>query len=124
MPRRKSKVKNPKRTISRDSVFRDVGAGAVPGIRDDLKVPAQGLPQDETKTYQTAVWLGDEEIEWLDGQCRTVQRGGWRGITRSALIRALIKAASGRRVDLTGVSGEVEIAERLTSKLASTRSAK
>src|SRR5436309_2355145 len=99
MPRSKSKLKHTarrttKRTISRDSVFRDVGASAVPGIRDDLKVPAQGIQPEETRTHQTAVWLGEDEIEWLDNQCRTIQRGGWRGVTRSALIRALITAAS------------------------------
>lgn len=97
-----------KRTITRDSVFRDVG--------EERKLPTQGLPLDETRTRQTAVWLGDDEIEWLDNQCRIIQRGGWRGITRSALIRALIKASSEHKVDLSGTTGEAEIAERLTSQ--------
>ena len=108
-----------KRTINRDSVFRDVGplrnrdAG---DIGEESKTPTQGLPVQETHTRQTAVWLGDEEIEWLDSQCRTIQRGGWRGVTRSALIRALIRSASEHYVDLSGTTGEVEIAERLISK--------
>ncbi len=106
-----------KRTITRDSVFRDMGtvAGAE-GERDENALPKQGLSHEETRTHQTAVWLGDNEIEWLDSQCRTVQRGGWRGITRSALIRALIRAASEHHIDLAGTTGEVEIAERLTLK--------
>src|SRR5438105_12239878 len=116
MPRPKSKLRRTKRTISRDSVFRDVGATSMPGIRDDLKVPAQGLPQEETRTHQTAVWLGDEEIEWLDNQTRSIQRGGWRAVTRSSLIRALIRAAGEHKIDLAGVTGEVEIAERLASR--------
>lgn len=99
-----------KRTITRDSVFRDVRT------REEHNLPQQGLPPEETRTHQTAVWLGDEEIEWLDSQCRTIQRGGWRGVTRSALIRALIRSASEHHVDLSGTTGEVEIAERLTSK--------
>jgi hypothetical protein len=98
-----------KRTINRDSVFRDVNA------RDDTRTPTQGLPQEETQSRQTAVWLGDEEIDWLDNQCRTIQHGGWRGVTRSALIRAIIRSASERQVDLSGTTGEVEIAARLTS---------
>jgi hypothetical protein len=113
MPRSKPKLKRSKRTISRDSVFRDVGAGAVSGIRDDLKTPTQGLPQEETRTHQTAVWLGEDEVEWLDNQTLSIQRGGWRAVTRSSLIRALIRAASERKVNLSGVTGEVEIAERL-----------
>jgi|GEM_PF-2071074 len=101
----------PKRTITRDSVFR--GAGATTGAYEERELPKQGLPPEETRTHQTAVWLGDEEIEWLDSQCRTIQRGGWRGVTRSALIRALVKAASEHKVDLAGATGEVEITERL-----------
>ncbi len=99
-----------KRTITRDSVFRDVRT------REERDFPKQGLVTEETRTHQTAVWLGDEEIEWLDSQCRTIQRGGWRGVTRSALIRALIRSASEHPVDLSGTTGEAEIAERLTSK--------
>jgi hypothetical protein len=98
-----------KRTINRDSVFRDVRTER----GDEANLPTQGL--EETRSYQTAVWLGDEEIEWLDNQCRAIQRGGWRGVTRSALIRALIRADSERKIDLTGVTGEVEIAQRLAS---------
>lgn len=111
-----------KRTISRDSVFRDVNALETRGIestrgtRDEVQGVTQGLPHEETRTRQTAVWLGDEEIEWLDNQTRTIQRGGWRGVTRSALIRSLIRSASEHHVDLSGTTGEVEIAERLTSK--------
>ena len=99
-----------KRTITRDSVFRDVRT------RDERELPKQGLPPEETRTHQTAVWLGEEEIEWLDSQCRAIQRGGWRGVTRSALIRALIRSASERHIDLSGATGEVEIAERLITK--------
>lgn len=110
-------MSNPKRTINRDSVFRDVNTlDAKDKSRDTTQPPNQGLPQEETRTHQTAVWLGEDEIEWLDTQCRTVQRGGWRGITRSALIRALIRAASEHQVELTGVTGEAEIADRLASK--------
>ncbi len=114
-----------KRTISRDSVFRDMGT--MSDRRDGPTSPdtsrcfaslTQGLPPEETRTHQTAVWLGDEEIEWLDNQCRSIQRGGWRGIIRSALIRALIKAGSEHKVDLTGTTGEVEIAERLASHIS------
>lgn len=106
-------MSKPKRTITRDRVFRDVGSTSVVGGKEEA--PKQGITPDETCSHQTAVWLSDDEFEWLDSQCRTVQRGGWRGVTRSTLIRALIKAASEQKIDLAGVSGEVEIAERLIS---------
>ncbi len=93
-----------KPTIARDSVFRSTGRASQPIV--------QGKP-DEAPTHQTAVWLGDAEIEWLDSRCQEVRRGGWRGITRSALIRALIRATMEKPVDLGGVAGEEELARRL-----------
>jgi hypothetical protein len=92
-----------KRTIARDSVFRPSGEPPVP----------QGVSEPAAPTRQTGVWLTDEEIEWLDTWCREVRRGGWRGITRSAFIRALIQAMRSRSPDLAGVSGEAELVEAL-----------
>ncbi len=99
---------NTKRTITRDSVFRGTG-----GATDR---PAQGIAVDEKPTRQTAVWLADEEVEWLDTQCQAVRRAGWRTVTRSAMIRSLIRAAMEQSPDLGGVSGERELAQRLLAK--------
>ena len=101
---------NSKRTIARDSVFRGTGADGIAS-----PVPSQGVAAQETPTRQTAVWLADEEVEWLDSKCRDIRRGGWRNVTRSAFIRALIRAAMEQSPDVSGVSGEQELAQRLTS---------
>ncbi len=98
-----------KRTIARDSVFRGTGAGDVA-----TSPPAQGLAA-EAATRQTAVWLAEEEVDWLDSQCQDIRRGGWRNVTRSAFIRALIRAAMERSPDVRGVSGEQELTQRLVS---------
>jgi len=95
-----------KRTITRDSVFR--GTGGNPAER-----PPQGVRASESPTRQTAVWLADAEVEWLDNRCQDIRRAGWRNITRSALIRALIRAAMERSPDLDGVAGEQELTQRL-----------
>jgi len=97
-----------KRTITRDSVFRSTGTAA--------PQPSQGVVPQETPTRQTAVWLADAEVEWLDNQCQDIRRAGWRNITRSALIRALIRSAMERSPKLAGVSGEQELAQRLAAK--------
>jgi len=97
-----------KRTIVRDSVFRGTG--------NTTERPAQGIASDERPTRQTAVWLADEEVEWLDSQCQVVRRSGWRTITRSAFIRSLIRAAMEQSPDLGGVSGERELTQRLLVK--------
>jgi hypothetical protein len=94
-----------KSTINRDSVFRSTG--------NDAQQPVQGVKQVEKPNRQTAVWLSDDETEWLDERCGEIRRGGWRSITRSALIRALIRSAMEQPTNLSGVSGETELLQRL-----------
>ena len=99
-----------KRTITRDSVFRGTGPNDAPPAP-----PKQGIAAPEAPTRQTAVWLADEEVDWLDARCQDIRRGGWRNVTRSALIRSLIRAAMERSPEVSGVSGEQELAQRLSS---------
>jgi hypothetical protein len=99
-----------KRTIARDSVF---GSRKAPG-------PAQGIshPEDE-KARQTGVWFTEDELDWLDSRCRDIRRGGWRSVTRSAMIRALIQAVQDQplETELTGVTGEAELAQAIRRAL-------
>lgn len=97
----------PKRSITRDSVFRTTGSAST---------PKQGLGRSEAETRQTAVWLTDEETGWIDERLQEVKKTGWRGITRSAFIRALIRAAMQRAIDVGGVTGEAELEQRLSLK--------
>jgi hypothetical protein len=97
-----------KRTIARDSVFRGTGPSSTTS-----QAPTQGVAAQEPPTRQTAVWLADEEVDWLDSQCQAIRRGGWRNVTRSAFIRSLIRAAMERAPDVGGVSGEQELTQRL-----------
>ena len=97
-------------SIKRDTIFR---VGGAPRPENQ---PAQGIPAPETVTRQTAVWLADEEVEWLDAQLAKVKKNGWRNLTRSALIRALIRASMDQEPDLAGVSGERELVERLLAR--------
>lgn len=93
-----------RRTIQRDSVFR---------TGDEQERVQQGLESAEQPTRQTAVWLSDDELHWLDDQCQEIKRAGWRSVTRSALIRSLIRASMEKSLDLSGVTGEAELAERI-----------
>lgn len=98
-----------KGTISRDSVFRRIGA-----TTEESPRPMQGIPSPTPPTRQTAVWLGDEDVAWLDGHIHEIKRAGWRSINRSIFIRAIIKAAMEQNPDIAGVSGEEELTQRLT----------
>lgn len=94
-----------KRTIARDNVFRNTGANA--------DTPRQGITPQEPTTRQTAVWLAEAEVDWLDDRIKEIRRAGWRTVTRSALIRALIRSAMEQSPDLAGTSGEEELIQRL-----------
>jgi len=94
-----------RRSITRDSVFRTTGQPAT---------SAQGIGNLEAKTRQTAVWLADEETDWIDARLQEIKKAGWRGVTRSAFIRALIRATMQRAVDVGGVTGEAELEQRLS----------
>jgi hypothetical protein len=96
-----------KRSITRDSVFRTTG---------EVPTPKQGISKPEVKTRQTAVWLLDEETDWIDTRLKEIKKAGWRGVTRSAFIRALIRAAMQQKVDVSGVTGEAELEQRLSFK--------
>ena len=93
-----------KRTIARDSVFRSTAASTV-------EAPRQA--EEPLPTRQTNVWFTDEELDWLDNHCQQIRRSGWRGIKRSALVRALVQAIKDKPIDLAGVSDEAELVETL-----------
>ncbi len=64
--------------------------------------------------FPDAADLTDEEMQWLDAQCTEIKINGWRGVTRSSFIRALVRVAMEQKTDVKGVSGEVELIARLT----------
>lgn len=99
-----------KRTIVRDSVF------GSPTTDDAV---SQGVTEQSATTRQTAMWLSDDEVDWLDTCCQQIRRGGWRGITRSALVRSLIQVAQTKPLDLNGVSGEGDLIETLKREIIS-----
>ena len=101
------------RTIRRDSVLRPAAAPGAPAA----PLPQQGLSAPSPTTRQTALWLSDEELEWLDDRVRDIRQGGWRGITRSALLRALIRSMMEKDLTVAGVSGEAELVEQLNHSL-------
>jgi hypothetical protein len=96
------------RGITRDNIF-SFG-------RNKSTLPQQGIAPQEQKTHQTAVWLGNEEERWLDGKCAEIKNGGWRSITRSAFIRALVQVAMQQNINVEDVTGEAELINRLASK--------
>lgn len=92
----------------RDSVFR---FGARPQVcRVEVKA---GSP-----CRRISVALTEDEVNWLDCACCEIRRtGGWRGVTRSALLRALIRVVREKGVALSGIAGEDELVDVLRREL-------
>ena len=93
---------NPQRRITRDSVFRTTAAAPA-------DAPAATPKADDSETHQTAIWLADDETDWLDDKVKEVKRSGWRGVTRSAIVRALIRAHIEQDTSLRGATDEAEL---------------
>ena len=45
-------------------------------------------------TFQTAVWLSPADIAWIDARLQEITHvGSWRGVTRPACVRSLLRTA-------------------------------
>jgi hypothetical protein len=75
--------------------------------------PTDAPASREADTHQTSVWLAPEEVGWIDAQLLRMKQSGWRGVTRSAFIRALIRGAMHATPSLVGVNSEEELEQRL-----------
>src|SRR5438270_7981688 len=76
--------------------------------------PARQEGGDAEATHQSTVFLGTQQIEWLEDQHRQISRsGGSKKIKKAAIIRALVNVAMEAPIDLQGVTSEDELADRI-----------
>jgi hypothetical protein len=82
-------------------------------------------PEDEAteakaahgQTRQSAVFLEEQQIDWLEDKCREARRNGGKAIRKAAIIRALIDVAMESPVDLSGLRRDAELVERIREGL-------
>jgi hypothetical protein len=80
--------------------------------------PARQGGGDQEATHQSTVFLGTQQIEWLEDQHRQISRsGGSKKIKKAAIIRALVSVAMEAPIDLQGVTSEDELADRIRAGL-------
>ncbi len=96
-----------RKTIARDTVFRSTNP-----------VVASLEKQEESPNRQTAVWLTDDEIDWLDDTRRQTRKNGGKSVTLSALIRALVEVSMEHTFDLKGLTSDGELIPRLRDALS------
>lgn len=68
-------------------------------------------------SHQTHFWLTDDDVAVLDWWVFQLRRNGWRGVSRSACIRALLEAVRDRPIALTGIGGEEDFTAALKAAL-------
>lgn len=64
-------------------------------------------------TRQSAVFLEERHLDWLDDRCREARKNGGRAIRKAAIIRALLDVAMQAPIDLTGLRRLEELEERI-----------
>jgi hypothetical protein len=75
--------------------------------------PVRTANVEKEPTRQSAVFLEERHLDWLDDRCREARRNGGRAIRKAAIIRALLDVAMSAPVDLTGLRRVEELDERL-----------
>ncbi len=74
-------------------------------------------PETEEKTVsqtrQSAVFLEERQIDWLEDRCREARHEGGKAIRKAAIIRALLDAAMEAPIDLTGLRRDADLIERI-----------
>ena len=78
-------------------------ARPAPAEQDTAKSPSR----------QSAVFLQEHHLDWLEDRCREARRNGGRAIRKAAIIRALLDVAMQSPIDLRGLKREDELTERL-----------
>lgn len=64
-------------------------------------------------TRQSAVFLEEQQIDWLEDKCREARKNGGKAIRKAAIIRALLDVAMESPIDLTGLRRDSELVERM-----------
>jgi hypothetical protein len=78
--------------------------------------PSAGAPP-KSQTRQSAIFLEERHLAWLEDRCREARQRGGRAIRKALIIRALIDVAIDSPIDLTALRHEDDLAERLRKGL-------
>ncbi len=74
-------------------------------------------PDGKQPTRQSAIFLEERHLDWLDDKCREARKRGGRAVRKASIIRALIDVAIESPVDLTNLRDEHDLRERLRRAL-------
>jgi hypothetical protein len=69
--------------------------------------------EEKSTTRQSAIFLEERHIDWLEDRCREARRRGGRAIRKAAIIRALLDVAMESPIDLGGLRHEEDLLQRV-----------
>ncbi len=78
--------------------------------------PTTAIPE-HSPTRQSAIFLEERHIDWLEDKCREARRRGGRAIRKAVIIRALLDVAMESPVDLTALRREEDLIDRIRKGL-------
>jgi hypothetical protein len=93
------------------------GADAPASAGDGTAHEADPAEAEKVRTRQSAIFLEERQIDWLEDRCREARRNGGRAIRKAAIIRALLDVAIEAGVDLTALRREEDLARRIRQAL-------
>jgi hypothetical protein len=64
-------------------------------------------------TRQSAIFLEERHLDWLEDKCREARQRGGRAIRKALIIRALLDVAMESPVDLTALGRDEDLVERV-----------
>ena len=83
----------------------------------DAPSPAATNIVDKPVTRQSAIFLEERHLDWLEDKCREARQQGGRAIRKAFIIRALLDVAMESPVDLTALRRDEDLTERLRQGL-------
>ena len=81
--------------------------------RTDRQAPEPGEEEQKSPTRQSAIFLEEQHLDWLEDRCREARKNGGRAIRKAAIIRALLDAAMESPIDFRGLRGHDDLLERI-----------
>jgi hypothetical protein len=70
-------------------------------------------PSEKPTTRQSAIFLEERHLDWLEDKCREARQRGGRAIRKALIIRALLDVAMESPVDLTALRRDEDLVDRL-----------
>lgn len=80
-------------------------------------------PPEKGQTRQSAIFLEERHLDWLEDRCREARRNGGRAIRKAAVIRAILDVAMSCDINLTSLRREEDLTERIRRGLTGPRDA-